>query len=326
MDYKKLLYLSKADVESIGISMKSIIAALEEAFVEKGNSRIEMPPKPGIHTRPDAFLHAMPAYIPVLKSAGIKWVGGYPENYRKGLPYITGLLILNDDETGIPYCIMDCTYITAMRTAAATALSAKYFARPESETVGIIACGVQGESNLEALACCFNIKKVYAYDIIPGKAADYAKKMGEKLELEIIVVDKPEKAVRGIDIIVTSGPILRNPNPVIENSWFAAGAFGSAVDFDSYWKTEVLQEVDLISTDDLDQIFYYKEHGYFKHIPSRDQILDLGNVAAGKAPKRQNSKQRIIAMNLGLALDDMATAPLFYKAAIDKKIGLFLNL
>ena len=62
-----------------------------------------MPPKPGIHTQPDAFIHAMPAYIPALQSAGIKWVSGYPGNQAQGLPYISGLLILNDDQTGLPY-------------------------------------------------------------------------------------------------------------------------------------------------------------------------------------------------------------------------------
>ena len=78
-----------------------------------GEGRVEMPPKPGIHTRKDAFIHAMPAYIPSLESAGIKWVSGYPENQKKGLPYISGLLILNDPETGIPISVMDATWITA---------------------------------------------------------------------------------------------------------------------------------------------------------------------------------------------------------------------
>ena len=90
-----------------------------------------MPPKPGVHSRPDAFIHAMPAYIPALHAIGMKWVSGYPANQARGLPYITGLLILNDDETGLPLAVMDCTWITAMRTGAATALAAKYLARPE---------------------------------------------------------------------------------------------------------------------------------------------------------------------------------------------------
>src|SRR3990172_9323192 len=138
-----ILYLSRADVESINLPMTEIIDALESMFREKGNGKVEMPPKPGIHTRPNAFIHAMPAYIPSLESAGMKWVSGYPANQEKGLPYISGLLILNDPETGIPLAVMDCTWITAKRTGAATAVVAKYLARPKSATVGIIACGVQ---------------------------------------------------------------------------------------------------------------------------------------------------------------------------------------
>lgn len=323
---KSILYLSRNDVETANVPMSHIVDALLAMFKEKGEGKVEMPPKPGIHTRPDAFIHAMPAYIPSLHSAGMKWVGGYPQNQSKGLPYITGLMILNDDETGIPYCIMDCTWVTAMRTGAATAVAAKFFARPESKTVGILACGVQGKSNLEALSCCFKIQQIYAYDNFPGKAQEYADEMSKKLKLSIKAVDKPEKAVKDMDIVVTSGPILRNPTPVIEDSWFKPGAFASPVDFDSYWKPEVLQKADMFATDDIDQMFYYKEHGYFKHIPPKEKILDLGAVAAGKAPRRQNINQRIISINLGIALDDMATAPLVYKAAVQKGLGTMLLL
>ncbi|MDO9130045.1 MAG: hypothetical protein Q7U34_09285, partial [Anaerolineales bacterium] len=167
MSENQILYLSRVDVEKTALDMPTILRLLEEAFGEKGRGKVEMPPKPGIHTMPDAFIHAMPAYIPSLKSAGIKWVSGYPENYKRGLPYITGLLILNDVETGVPLAVMDCTWITAYRTGAASGLSAKYLARPNSEVAGILACGVQGRTNLEALACLFPLKRVYAYDILP---------------------------------------------------------------------------------------------------------------------------------------------------------------
>lgn len=107
------LYLSRRDVESLAVPMTEIIDALEQMFREKGAGRVEMPPKPGIHPRPDAFIHAMPAYIPLIGVSGLKWVAGYPENQEKGLPYISGLLILNDPETGLPIAVMDCTWITA---------------------------------------------------------------------------------------------------------------------------------------------------------------------------------------------------------------------
>src|SRR5512140_1055963 len=116
----QILYLSQADVAAVSLDMPTIIEKLELAFKEKGEGRVEMPPKPGIHTQPDAFIHAMPAYIPAFQSAGIKWVSGYPANFKRGLPYISGLLILNDAENGLPYAVMDCTWITAYRTGAAS--------------------------------------------------------------------------------------------------------------------------------------------------------------------------------------------------------------
>ena len=102
-----LIYLSRAEVEAIALDMPTIIKCLEEAFLQKSQGKVEMPPKPGIHPKRDAFIHAMPAFIPALRSAGIKWVSGFPENARRGLPYITGLIILNDADTGFPYAVMD---------------------------------------------------------------------------------------------------------------------------------------------------------------------------------------------------------------------------
>ena len=100
MKENSILYLSRKNIEDVDLSMSEIITTLDKTFTEKGEGRVEMPPKPGIHTRKDAFIHAMLAYIPSLEAAGMKWVSGYPDNQKKGLPYISGLLILNDPETG----------------------------------------------------------------------------------------------------------------------------------------------------------------------------------------------------------------------------------
>jgi ornithine cyclodeaminase/alanine dehydrogenase len=324
METNQLLYLSRADVEEVGLEMATIIELLGDAFREKGAGRVEMPPKPGIHTQPDAFIHAMPAYIPALHSAGIKWVSGYPENQKRGLPYISGLLILNDDETGLPYSVMDCTWITAYRTAGASALSAKYLARPESEVVGILACGVQGRTNLEALAVLFPVKLVYAYDIVPEVQQQYIEEMSVKLGLEIVGVDNPKQAVVESDLVVTSGPILEHPEPAIEQGWLQPGAFASAVDFDSYWQPAAMAQMDKISTDDHKQFFYYRSVGYFQSTP--DPYADLGELAAGLKPGRERENERTLAINLGLAIDDMAVAPEIFRRARERGIGTWLPL
>ena len=324
MTEQKILYLSRSDVEAVNLPMPEIIQLLEKAFCEKGNGRVEMPPKPGIHTMPDAFIHAMPAYIPAMHSAGIKWVSGYPENFKSGLPYITGLLILNDVETGFPYAVMDCTWITAMRTGAASALSAKYLARPESTAVGILACGVQGRTNLEALACLFPIKQVYAYDVLPDVQEKFVADMSSRLNLEILGVSDPKQAVVESDLVVTSGPILKHPTPAIEKDWLRPGAYGSAVDFDSYWSGAALAQMDRISTDDHAQFQYYKSVGYFQQTP--DPYADLGELVAGLLPGRKDDKERTLAINLGLALDDMAVAPEIYRRAKENGLGIWLSL
>ena len=324
MDKPQLLYLSRSDVEKTGLDMATIIDLLEKAFLEKGNGRVEMPPKPGIHSRPDAFIHAMPAYIPAMRSAGVKWVSGYPGNQERGLPYISGLLILNDDETGIPYAVMDCTWITAYRTGAATALAARYLARPDSQVAGILACGVQGRTNLEALKVVFPLTRAYAYDIVPEVRQRFVAEMSERLEMEVIGVEEPRRAVIDSDLVVTSGPILKHPTPALLKDWLKAGGFGSAVDFDSYWHPAAMQQMDKVSTDDMAQFMYYRSAGYFQETP--DPYADLGEIVAGLKPGRQDARERTLAINLGLALDDMAVAPEIYRRAQAKGLGVQLSL
>lgn len=319
-----LLYLSRHDVESLKFTMAEVVAAVEAMFREKGAGRVEMPPKPGIHTRPDAFIHAMPAYIPSLEVAGMKWIAGYPENQQKQLPYITGLLILNDPVTGFPIAVMDATWITAQRTGAATAVAAKYLARPESSTAGIVACGVQGRSNLEALACVFPITKVKAFDVCPEVAEQFAEQMSAIVEAEIEVVTTPKEAVVGLDLVVTSGPILKHPEPVIEADWLAAGAFASPVDFDSYWQGPALQQADKLATDDIGQMDYYRQAGYFRETPQ--PYADLGEIVAGTRPGREHDDERTFSVNLGIALEDMATAKPVFDRAVAQGVGTMLPL
>jgi ornithine cyclodeaminase/alanine dehydrogenase-like protein (mu-crystallin family) len=325
MNENRLLYLSQADAQAVGVTMAEVIQALEVAFREKGEGRVEMPPKPGIHPGGgDNFIHAMPAYIPALQSAGVKWVSGFPDNHKRGLPYITGLLIYNDVETGVPLAVMDCIWITAVRTGAATAVAAKYLARPESSVVGVLGCGVQGRTNLEALNALFSLERVMAYDLDAQTARSYAEEMGARFGLEVVVVDTPREAVSGCDLIVTAGPILKVPHATIQAGWMDEGTFASLVDFDSYWHPEAMKEADKFCTDDRAQLRYYESAGYFQDIPPVH--ADLGELVTGRQPGRETPQERTMTANLGLALDDMAVAPLLYQKAIERKIGTWLPL
>jgi ornithine cyclodeaminase/alanine dehydrogenase-like protein (mu-crystallin family) len=325
MKKSQLLYLSKSDIESVGLTMAEIVESLEVAFRAKGEGRTEMPPKPAIHPGGgDNFVHAMPAYIPDLKSAGVKWVSGFPENFKKDLPYISGLLILNDVETGLPLAVMDCVWITAKRTGAATALSARYLARPESSIVGVLGCGVQGRSNVEALKVLFPLKEVRAYDLKAETVERYAADIRTALNLEVIAAATPKEAVTGCDIVVTAGPILKKPHATIQAGWLDEGAFASLVDFDSYWRPDAMAQADKFCTDDTPQLRQYQQMGYFKQIP--EIHADLGELVSGQKAGRQTAAERTMGANLGLAIDDMAVAPLLYRRALERGIGTWLPL
>lgn len=316
-------YLSRNDVISLQLPMRDVINAVELAFVEKGHGRIEMPPKPGIHPLPDAFIHAMPAYIPSMKAVGVKWVSGFPQNMPKNLPYISGLLILNDAETGIPLCVMDCTWITGMRTGAATAVAAKYLAPPESKTVGILGCGVQGRCNLDAIKETFpRCARLLAYDRNTKAAEALCSDASSQWGFETKLCLNAAEACEDADIIVTAAAILKDPSPVLERSWLKSRVFLSPVDFDSYIKPEIFKAADLFYTDDVAQQQYYRKIGYFKNIPEPQG--DLGEILTHQKRGRNNTDKITIAMNLGIALEDMATAALVYESAVKANVGTLL--
>jgi ornithine cyclodeaminase/alanine dehydrogenase len=325
MDKAQLLYLSQADVEAVGLTMAEIIDLVETAFKEKGKGRIEMPPKPGIHPgEGDNFIHAMPAYIPAMASAGVKWVSGFPENHKRDLPYITGLLILNDPETGLPISVMDCVWITAMRTAAATAVAARQLARPDSAVLGVLGCGVQGHTNTEALNVLFPLERVMAYDVDADAVSAFAKDISSRFDLQVIPVQDPQEAVTGCDMVVTAGPILKKPHATIQPGWMDRGAFASLVDFDSYWHPEAMKETDKFCTDDVPQLRHYQEVGYFQDIPPIH--ADMGELVVGEKSGRETRDEHTMTCNLGLAIDDMAVAPAIYQQALEKDIGTVLPL
>lgn len=255
----------------------------------------------------------------------MKWIAGYPENQDRGLPYISGLLILNDVDTGFPLAVMDATWITAMRTAAATAVAARRLARRDVKAVAILGCGVQGRSNIGALGHVLDeLERVYAYDIRPEAAEQFSRECRLQHQLLCIVCRSPEEAVREADVVVTAGPILRHPSPVIVPPWLKEGAFVCTLDFDSYVTSAVFHAAAVFCADDVNQLLYYQKSGYFADIPAN--LVNLGDIVAGRAPARKAASELTVSVNLGLALEDVVTAQLIYQLALDKGAGKRLPL
>lgn len=189
----ELLYLSQEQIMDLNIGWDEIIRRVELALIEQADKTIENPPKRGVHSRENAFIHEMPVYLKQMDACGIKWVSGYPDNKDKGLPQILGLQIMNCPDTGVPLCVMDCRWITGVRTAAATAVTVKHCAKANSKGIAIIGAGVQGKMHLRAIKHVMpSLHTCRIYDIFPQAAKAYARQLAPELNMEVIPCDSVE--------------------------------------------------------------------------------------------------------------------------------------
>lgn len=324
----ELTYLSRKDIEALGMTMAEVLAVLDEGFRLKGLGKTEMPPKPGIHPRADSFIHAMPAYVQEIDAAGLKWVSGYPLNPANGLPYISGLVVLNDASSGLPIAVMDGAWITAMRTGASAGISAKYLARPDSAVVAMVGCGVQNRHSLMALVETLSrLHEVRCYDKLADVARRFAAEMGERFpHLLFTMCETAPEAVRPADVAVTAIPIVVAPEPDLDEGMLKKGALAISLDYDSAWSSLAMAECDKFCSDDVGQLLATKSHGtYFAGVPARI-YADLGELAAGSKPGREAATERIFSMNMGIAVDDIVTAKALLQRALDAGAGLRLPL
>jgi ornithine cyclodeaminase/alanine dehydrogenase len=316
MEKVEFIYLSQEDVMDLEIPMKEVIELVELGLSEHGHGRVENPPKPGIHSKPDAFIHAMPAYYEKLGIGGLKWVSGYPSNRAVNLPQIAGLMIVNDMETGMPLAVMDCRWITAVRTAAVSAITAKYCAAEGTESLGIVGCGVQGRMNLVGFKEVIpTLKEVRVFDISEGAMQSIKEDYEDELGVEITACSSVESAVDGMDMILTATQRLKEP--LVRNEWFKPGCLGFGLEASRAWYGDAILKADKFITDSWDQTVYFYEHGAFPDgLPNL--YAELGGVVAGKKPGRESQDERILAISIGLALEDVIVANRIYEVAVER--------
>lgn len=325
---KEILYLTKKDIEEVSLSMAEVIEVMDAAYKEKGRGLYQLPPKSALHCyKPGDFIHTMPCYLEPQNAAGVKLVSGYSENYKVNLPYINGLYVLFDVETGVPLAVMDCVWITTMRTGAMTGLSARYLANPDSEVVGLIGTGVQGRSNIEALMLTMkNLKKLYCYDYFPENAEKYADETSKKYGLEVIATTDTEKLVRESDILLSAIPCtVDESKEFIKKEWFKEGLTALPVDLGVLLLPDALNDPwARMYTDDQGQYNYFKKEGFFRSIP--DTPPEIGKLFLGEISGRKTPDEKILAINIGTGLADVATAKRLYEKALEKKVGQILQL
>ena len=317
-------YLVTSDLEGLGLTISRIADAIEEAFRHKASGGVISPPMTFFHRERGGWFNSMVCSIPSLGFAGCKFQAGDSGNpAARGLPSIQGMYVLCEDMGGQMVAIMDARWLTAIRTAAVGALFARRDARPGAKTVGILGCGVQGRLQLQAFKEVVpSITHCRAYDTSPEAAKKY---LGDASGSGVVVelVPTPEAAVRGADIVMSSGPITKVRQASIESDWLAPGCLSISLDRDSYVTDGAIDSMDLILSDDREALFHARDHeASFSHVSRVD--ADLLDIARGNAATRRSPEQRIGVFVNGLGIEDLAAAVATYRRAEETDAGMKL--
>ncbi|MGC8661157.1 MAG: alanine dehydrogenase [Nitrososphaeria archaeon] len=321
-------FLSMDDVRSL-INIKDVIGAVDEAFREKARGKVQMPPKVYLFFHEyNGDFRVMPAYIPSLKSAGVKVVNVHVKNKDKGLPTVMATVLLLDPETGEPIAILDGTLLTSMRTGAAGAIAARELAKKGFKRVAFVGAGTQAKFQLLGLNEIAKGLEGKAYDVSEKtveKFSDYAKSVGAAID----VASSIKECISDADVIVTTTPATE---PVVRNEWVPEGAHINAIGADAPGKEELDHGVLLrarIIVDDMEQAIHSGE----VNVPISKGLLkpqniagEIGQVLEGKIKGRTSEKEITVFDSTGLAIQDIASASLAFNRAVEKGIGIKLRL
>ncbi len=323
-----LLYLSRDDLESLGLGMLEVVEAVDGACAAKGRGEVVMPPKLSLHGEGDAYSQVMAATLPAGGGLGAKWVTLFPQNAARGLPITNGLVVLSDPETGLPAAVMDAGAITAWRTGASVGVAARYLARPDVDCVGVLGCGVQARAAVRALAAVLpELRTVRCHDAVAGVAGAFAGELGVELSgVGFIECPAPGDVARGAGVVVTAITMTAEIRPPLGPGPLEPGALAVALDYDAAWSAAAMAACDRFFCDDAATARATQSDGVrLAGIPG-EIAGDLGELAAGRVAGRRDASERLFCLNLGMALEDVVTGELALGRARELGIGRELPL
>ena len=304
------------------LSMEECIAVVEHAFRLHGEGKAAQPGVLGIHTDRGTF-HIKAGRLDLGRPYfAAKTNANFPGNVeRYGLPTIQGVIALFDAERGTPLAILDSREITSLRTGAATGVATKYLARGDASVVTICGCGVQGRTQLAAVAVVRQLTRVYAVDRQRENATRFAREMSNDLGVEVIATTDLGSAARASDICVTCTP---SREAILGAGDVSAGAFVAGVGADNPDKQELdvaLLARSVVVVDILDQAVTSGDlhHAIAAGVMTRDNVrAELGEVVAGAKPGRLHDDEIVIFDSTGTALQDVAAAAAVYEKAVSE--------
>ncbi len=314
----ELLYLSRADVERL-LDIDSMLEALGKALVVFSSGITSVPPRIGARVGERGLLGAMAGYVPGI-ALEVKLVSVFPGNHDHGLPSHQGLIMVFDEDTGVPLALMDGSYITAMRTGGTAAVAARLLAREEASVLAILGAGVQGGSHLETFARIRDFKEIR----VASRDSDKAQALAAR-DRRAVVARSFEAAVRGADVVACCTDARE---PILSREWLKPGVHVSSVG--GTWGPELDA-----ATIAAGRVFVEWRGAATNPPPAgaielqgldANSLTEVGEVLAGTKPGRQSGEEITIYKSTGHAVEDAAAARLVYDRAKAEGVGILLAL
>ncbi len=323
-------FLNRADVEALVPPLAQVLDVVEEGLAAHGRGLVTLPPKSHIHLddRFNGHFNVLPGYVGPIGTAGVKVVGDYVDNWKHGLPSEVALLTLYDPETGVPRAVMDATVLTWLRTAAVTAIGARWLARSDSAVVAHLGARGTAFSNLQALAACFPLREVRIASRRAPTRAQLAARVRETLGVPAHAVDRVDDAVAGADIVVEATRLER-PEVLIRDEHVKPGAllvtYGwvMALDPTLPFRADKLVVDDWAQCQQGGQLYPLIESGQL----TRAHVhAEIGEIVVGARPGRTSPDERIVFWHRGFAISDIVLGQCILDQAKAKGVGQMLTL
>ena len=323
----KTRLLSQQDIQQV-LTMKEVVEIAEKTFLGMGEGTVVNPTKVGLDLGEMApyppykgFMNAMPAYVGWLDVAGIKWAGGFLDNAKIGLPYISSMILLIDPRTGQFRVAMDGALITNLRTGAQSAVALKYLHPGPSVRLGLFGAGAQGRTQTRAIAEVFSIERLTVYDIRPEAAQAFAKEIAPVVKGSVEVANRPDDVPVDAQAVVC---VTQSKDKYFRETWFKPGMIllpmGSYQECDD----QCILRANKIIVDHVGQCLHrgaLKELSEAGRITERNIHATIGEVVAGKKPGRASPGERILCIPIGTGAMDIAVAAVAYQRAAEKGMG-----
>jgi alanine dehydrogenase len=311
--------------------MRQAVETIQKAFAQLSTGEADVPLRTGLQVpKHHGVTLFMPGYLAGDEQMAVKIVSVFNDNPAKGLPLIHALVVVVDAETGAPAAVMDGTYLTALRTGAASGAATNLLARRDASTVAIFGAGVQARTQLEAVLAVRSIQEAWVYDLNPQQAENYATEMSRTLGLKIHIASSPAEALQQADVVCTA---TTSTKPVFNDANLKPGTHINAVGAYTPEMQEIPEETIQRAKVVIDhQQASMAEAGDLliplkKGLISEDNIYaELGEIAAGLKPGRTSPEEITFFKSVGVAVQDVAAANAVLQAAEKMNLGIEINL